>query len=141
MKLRLKINKLVVLLIALLMMSFKSFSQNATDTLKIQLTRPIAKAAIVEILEGANAKEQVKVLERINLEWGTKSKTQTILINNLNDQMANYKSIILNKDSQIQNHIKISETYKKAYQKEKRSKLIWKIATGAAFATGIIIQK
>jgi len=123
------------------MMSFKSFSQNATDTLKIQLTRPIAKAAIVEILEGANAKEQVKVLERINLEWGTKSKTQTILINNLNDQMANYKSIILNKDSQIENHIKISETYKNAYQKEKRSKLIWKIVAGAAFATGIIIQR
>jgi hypothetical protein len=105
------------------------------------LTRPIAKAAIVEILEGANAKEQVKVLERINLEWGTKSKTQTILINNLNDQMANYKSIILNKDSQIENHIKISETYKNAYQKEKRSKLIWKIVAGAAFATGIIIQR
>ena len=123
------------------MMSFKSFSQNATDTLKIQLTRPIAKAAIVEILEGANAKEQVKVLERINLEWGNKSTTQTIMINNLNDQVVNYKSIISNKDSQIENHIKISETYKKAYQKGKRSKLIWKIATGAAFATGIIIQK
>jgi len=123
------------------MMSFKSFSQNATDTSKIQLTRPIAKAAIVEILEGANAKEQVKVLERINLEWGNKSTTQTILINNLNDQIVNYKSIISNKDSQIENHIKISETYKKAYQKEKRSKLIWKIAAGAAFATGIIIQR
>ena len=122
------------------MMSFKSFSQNATDTLKIQLTRPIAKAAIVEILEGANAKEQVKVLELINLEWENKSTTQTILINNLNDQVLNYKSIISNKDSQIENHIKISETYKKAYQKEKRSKLIWKIATGVAFATGIIIQ-
>jgi len=140
MKLRLKINKLVVLSIALLMMSFKSFSQNATDTSKILLTRPIAKAAIVEILEGANAKEQVKVLEKINLEWGTKSTTQTILINNLNDQVLNYKSIISNKDSQIENHIKISETYKKAYQKEKRSKLIWKIAAGVAFATGIIIQ-
>lgn len=123
------------------MMSFKSFSQNATDTLKIQLTRPIAKAAIVEILEGANAKEQVKVLELINLEWENKSTIQTILINNLNNQVVNYKSIIFNKDSQIENHIKISETYKKAYQKEKRSKLIWKIATGAAFATGIIIQK
>ena len=122
------------------MMSFKSFSQNATDTSKILLTRPIAKAAIVEILEGANAKEQVKVLEKINLEWGTKSTTQTILINNLNDQVLNYKSIISNKDSQIENHIKISETYKKAYQKEKRSKLIWKIAAGVAFATGIIIQ-
>ena len=122
------------------MMSFKSFSQNVMDTSKIQLTRPVAKAAIIEILEGANAKEQVKVLEKINLEWGTKSTTQTILINNLNDQVLNYKSIISNKDSQIENHIKISETYKKAYQKEKRSKLIWKIAAGVAFTTGIIIQ-
>ncbi len=122
------------------MMSFKSFSQNATDTSKIQLTRPIAKAAIVEILEGENAKQQVKVLERINLEWGNKSNNQTILIDNLNTQIVNYRAIISDKDLQIENHIKISETYKKAYQNEKRSKLLWKIAAGVAFATGIIIQ-
>lgn len=121
------------------MMSFKSFSQSATDTSKIQLTRPIAKAAIVDILSGENAKEQVKVLEKINLEWTNKSTNQTILISNLNDQILNYKSIISNKDSQIENHIKIAETYKKAYQNEKRSKLIWKIATGVAIAAGVII--
>lgn len=122
------------------MMSFKSFSQNATDTSKIQLTRPIAKAAIVDILKGDNAKEQIKVLETINSEWETKSLSQTLLLTNLNSQIVNYKAIIVDKDLQIENHIKISETYKKAYQNEKRSKLLWKIATGVAFATGIIIQ-
>lgn len=122
------------------MMSFKSFSQSATDTSKIVLTRPAAKAAIADILRGENAKEQIKVLENINSEWETKSLSQTLLLNNLNGQIANYKSIIVDKDLQIENHIKISETYKKAYQNEKRSKLLWKIATGVAFATGIIIQ-
>jgi DNA replicative helicase MCM subunit Mcm2 (Cdc46/Mcm family) len=122
------------------MMSFKSFSQSVTDTSKIQLTRPIAKAAIIDILQGDNAKEQIKLLENIKSELETKSLTQVILVNNLTTQITNYKSIIVDKDLQIENHIKISETYKKAYQKEKRSKLLWKLATGAAIATGIIIQ-
>jgi hypothetical protein len=122
-------------------MSFKSFSQTVTDTSKIQLTRPIAKGAIVDILKGDNAKEQVKLLENIKSELETKSLSQTLILNNLNSQIVNYKAIILDKDLQIENHIKISDTYKKAYQREKKSKLIWKIATGAAFATGIIIQK
>lgn len=122
------------------MMSFKSFSQTVTDTLKIQLTRPIAKAAIIDILKGDNAKEQIKLLENIKSELETKSLTQVILVNNLTTQITNYKSIIVDKDLQIENHIKISETYKKAYQKEKRSKLLWKLAAGAAIATGIIIQ-
>lgn len=122
------------------MMSFKGFSQSATDTSKILLTRPAARAAIVDILKGENAKEQIKVLENINSEWETKSLSQSLLLNNLNSQITNYKTIIADKDLQIENHIKISETYKKAYQNEKRSKLIWKIATGVAFATGIIIQ-
>lgn len=122
------------------MMSFKSFSQTVTDTSKIQLTRPIAKAAIVDILKGDNAKEQIKLLENIKSELETKSLTQVIIVNNLTNQITNYKSIIVDKDLQIENHIKISETYKKAYQKEKRSKLLWKLATGAAIATGIIIQ-
>lgn len=122
------------------MMSFKSFSQSATDTSKILLTRPIAKAAIVDILSGENAKEQVKVLEGIKSELESKSITQVLLIGNLSNQVLTYKSIISDKDQQIENHIKISETYKKAYQNEKRSKLLWKIATGVAFATGIIIQ-
>lgn len=122
------------------MMNFKSFSQSVTDTSKIQLTRPIAKAAIVDILKGDNAKEQIKVLENINAEWETKSLTQSLLLNNLNTQITNYKTIIVDKDLQIENHIKISETYKKAYQNEKRSKLFWKIATGVAVATGLIIQ-
>jgi len=140
MKSKLRIIKLVVPSIVFLMMSFKSFSQSATDTSKILLTRPAARAAIIDILKGDNAKQQITVLENINSEWETKSLSQTLLLNNLNSQIVNYKAIISDKDLQIENHIKISETYKKAYQKEKRSKLLWKLATGAAIATGIIIQ-
>lgn len=122
------------------MMSFKSFSQSATDTSKILLTRLAARAAIIDILKGDNAKQQITVLENINSEWETKSLSQTLLLNNLNSQIVKYKAIISDKDLQIENHIKISETYKKSYQKEKRSKLLWKLAAGAAIATGIIIQ-
>lgn len=123
------------------MVSLKGFSQSATDTLKIQLNKPIAKAVITDLLKGDNAKEQIKVLEVINSELGVKSQTQTILIQNLDGQITNYRAIILDKDLQIENHIKIASTYKRAYSNEKRAKLLWKIATGAAIATGIIIQR
>ena len=69
MKSKLRIIKLVVPSIVFLMMSFKSFSQSATDTSKILLTRPAARAAIIDILNGDNAKQQITVLENINSEW------------------------------------------------------------------------
>lgn len=122
-------------------MSWNSFSQTGTDTTNIEISKPIAREVIRDLLTGDLASEQVKVLENLNFELVNKSDTQTKLITSLNSQIINYRSIITAKDSQIENHIRISETYKKAYIKEKKSKLVWKIAAGVAFGTGIIISK
>ena len=123
------------------MMSWKSFSQTGTDSTKIRINKPIAREVIKDLLEGDLAKERIELLESLNSELVTKSDSQKNLIDNLNGQITNYKSIVVSKDLQIENHIKISDTYKKAYLKEKRSKLIWKIATGVALGTAIIINK
>lgn len=123
------------------MMSWKSFSQTGTDSTKIRITKPIAREVIKDLLEGDLAKERIELLESLNSELITKSDSQKNLIDNLNGQITNFKSIVISKDFQIENHIKISDTYKKAYLKEKRSKLIWKIATGVALGTAIIINK
>lgn len=124
-----------------MMMSWKGFSQTGTDTTSIRIPKLIAREIIKDLLLGDVAKEQVMVLENLNSTLSSKANTQSTLIGNLNIQITNYKSIITAKDSQIENHIKISETYKKAYLKEKKSKLIWKIATGIALGTGILISK
>ena len=47
------------LLIILMMMSFTSFSQNDTDTLSIQLEKPVAKLVIKDLITGDEAKEEL----------------------------------------------------------------------------------
>lgn len=123
------------------MMSWKGFSQTGTDTTSIRILKPVAREIIKDLLLGDVAKEQVLVLEEINSVLSYKASTQTTLINNLNNQIANYKTIIVAKDYQIENHIKISETYRRAYLKENRSKRIWRVATVLALGTAVLISK
>ena len=47
------------LLIILAMMSFTSFSQTDTDTLSIQLEKPVVKLVIKDLLTGDEAKEEL----------------------------------------------------------------------------------
>ena len=51
-------NKLIVL-IFLMMMSLKGFSQNAIDTTSIQLKKPIARLVIKDLIKGDGANEEL----------------------------------------------------------------------------------
>lgn len=96
-----KLIKKLVMLIAILMMSFKSFSQTAIDTTLIRLEKPIVRLVIKDLIIGDGVKQElfltqdkVKLLEQ-------KIIFKDSIISNLNTKAFNYKSIIDTKSEQL----------------------------------------
>lgn len=96
-----KLMKKLVVLIAILMMSSKSFSQTATDITLIRLEKPIVRLVIKDLIVGDGTKQElfltqdkVKLLEQ-------KIVLKDNIIYNLNTQIFNYKSIIDTRSEQL----------------------------------------
>ena len=96
-----KLMKKLVVLIAIMMMSSKSFSQTATDITLIRLEKPIVRLVIKDLIVGDGTKQElfltqdkVKLLEQ-------KIVLKDDIIYNLNTQIFNYKSIIDTRSEQL----------------------------------------
>ena len=79
-------------------MSYSSFSQTVTDSTKIVLTKPVAKLVIQDIVVGDQLKIQLKTTEELLNETNNKLETQSLLVFNLESQVDNYKSMILEEE-------------------------------------------
>lgn len=134
---RLKRN--LILLIAIVSVSFKSFSQ--TDT-KVVLTESIARLVVKDLvtydgllLEYKISREQIAALEG-------KVLTLNEVVTNIQLQLENRNQIIIQKDAQIENYKIMSEDLKKALARERRMKSIYKIGSVigmAALASKILL--
>ena len=96
-----KLMKKLVVLIAIMMMSLKSFSQTATDITLIRLEKPIVRLVIKDLIVGDGTKQElfltqdkVKLLEQ-------KIVLKDDIIYSLNTQIFNYKSIIDTRSEQL----------------------------------------
>jgi ribosomal protein L22 len=114
-----------LLLSLLLTLSWNCFSQ--TDTLGIRLKPSVAKEIIKDLIKGDELEKENKILSDLIAEYKNKNFLQDQTILNINTQIGNYKEIIAAKDSQIISHKKISETYQKAYRKEKVQRKVWQV--------------
>ena len=95
-----KLKRNLILLVALISVSFKSFSQ--TDT-TILLTEPIARLLVKDLVTYYGLKAQYDItLQRLST---LESKTLTLqeVINNLQLQLQNREDVLRQKDSQIEN--------------------------------------
>jgi len=130
-----------MLLITLMMMSLKSFSQNVTDSTSIQLKKPIAKLVIKDLITGDGAKKELALtLDKINF-LEQKIVLKDSIIFSLNSQVGNFESIMLTKSDQLA----ISQELSKRLQSDlKKQKLKTKLMGGAglvAIAGVIFILK
>ena len=96
-----KLMKKLVVLIAIMMMSSKSFSQTATDITLIRLEKPIVRLVIKDLIVGDGTKQElfltqdkVKLLEQ-------KIVLKDDIIYSLNTQIFNYRSIIDTRSEQL----------------------------------------
>lgn len=108
----------LVVLIAIMMMSSKSFSQTATDTTLIRLEKPIARLVIKDLIKGDGAKQElsftqdkVKLLEQ-------KIVFKDSIISNLNTQITNYKSIMDTRAEQLALSQELSSRLQRDLKKE-----------------------
>jgi hypothetical protein len=124
------------------MMSLKSFSQTDTSSTKIQLTKPIAKLVIKDLIQFDGLSEEMQTMQTILTETNNKLLDQGELVANLKAQVENYQSIIEKKDSQMVTASELSTELQKELKKQARQKKLYKIGTtvGAVAAALLLIQ-
>ena len=136
-----KLVQKLMLLIVLMMMSLKGFSQNVTDSTSIQLKKPIVKLVIKDLISGDGAKEElVLTVDKIKL-LEQKIVLKDSVINSLELQVNNFNAILSTKTDQLA----ISQELSKKLQTDlKKQKLKTKLMGGVglvAVGAAIIILK
>jgi hypothetical protein len=115
-----------ILLIILLLVSFKSFSQN--DTI-VSLREPVAKLVIKDLITGDGAKvELVSTLELLKLEQ-KKVVLKDSVIGTLNIKVLNLENIIGKKDEQFSLEAEKSKQLEKELKGQRRKTFLYKVGT------------
>ena len=132
-----KLVKKLMLLIVLMMMSWKSFSQNVIDSTSIQLKKPVAKLVIKDLITGDGAKNELALTLDKVLLFEEKISLKDSIILNLNNQVKNYNSIISTKSDQLLLSQKLSKKLQKDLKKQKlKTKLMG--GAGLVAAAGVV---
>ena len=135
-----KLNKNLMLSIISVMICWSSFSQNDTkaDSLKtIQLSNPVAKEVIKDLIQGDAASKELEAMIKLITVTNEKLITQSDLVSNLKLQTSTLNTIILQKDSQLKTSAELSDELQSALKKANRQKKLYQI--GSAIGGGAII--
>ena len=111
------------------MMSWSSFSQNVTDSTQIQLTKPIARLVIKDLIQFDGLSKEMQTMQTILTETNNKLVTQGTLVANLRTQVNNYQSIIDQKDAQVLEASKLSKELQKELKKQARAKKLYQVGS------------
>jgi len=130
--------KKLIPLIALMMMSLQSFSQNVIDSTLIQLKKPIVRLVIKDLIKGdGNKNELLIVSKKIDL-LEKKVVIKDSVINKLNERVINFESMLNTKTNQIA----LSQELSLKLQTDlKKQKVKTKLMSGAGIlvALGILV--
>ena len=111
------------------MMSWSSFSQSVTDSTQIQLTKPIAKLVIKDLIEFDGLSKEMMTMQTILTETNSKLLAQGTLVTNLKTQVTNYQSILDEKDAQMLEASKLSKELQKELKKQARTKKLYQVGS------------
>jgi cell division protein FtsL len=129
-----KLERNLILLIAIIGISFKSFSQTATEPSTVFLTEPVAKLVVKDLVSYDGLLAESKAVREQLTALNSKIVTLEEVIKNLKLQLDNRNSVISQKDLQIVEYQNMSEDLKKEVKRLSRIGKIYKIgsAIGAA---------
>lgn len=124
------------------MMSLNAFSQTATDSTKIQLTKPIAKLVIKDLIQFDGLSTEMQTMQSILTETNNKLLTQNQLVTNLQLQNYNLESVIRELNAKYDTQARLTLDFEKALKRQKRQSTIYKIGTtvGAAAVLLLLVQ-
>ena len=118
--------KKLLVLIVLLLVSFKSFSQN--DTI-VSLKQPVAKLVIKDLVSYDGLKiEIVSIQELLKLEQ-KKVVLKDSVITTLNGKVLNLETILLKKDEQFGLEREKSLQLEKELKSQRRKTFLYKVGT------------
>ena len=103
-----------------------SFSQTGTEkdsTKTIQLSNPIAKLVVKDLIQGDASSKELDAMVKLISVTNDKLITQSDLVANLKFQTSTLNSIILQKDNQIETTAELSKDLQAALKKANRQKL------------------
>ena len=131
---KMKLERNLILLIAIIGISFKSFSQTATEPSTVFLTEPVAKLVVKDLVSYDGLLAESKAVREQLTALNSKIVTLEEVIKNLKLQLDNRNSVISQKDLQIVEYQNMSEDLKKEVKRLSRIGKIYKIgsAIGAA---------
>ena len=124
------------------MMSWNAFSQNDIDSTKIQLTKPIAKLVIKDLIQFDGLSIEMQTMQSILTETNNKLLTQSDLVTNLEMQNSNLQGVINGLQSKYDVQATLSKDLELALKKQKRQSTIYKIGSvvGAAATLLLLVQ-
>jgi len=123
------------------MMSWNSFSQSVTDSQTIQLTKPIARYVIKDLIQFDGLSKDMETMQLILTETNNKLNTQGELVANLRTQVSNYQAIIEQKDQQFSTQQKLSKRLQADLKKQKlRTKLMGGAGIAVALGAAILLN-
>ena len=124
------------------MMSWNSFSQSVTDSTQIQLTKPIARLVIKDLIQFDGLSEEMQTMQTILTETNNKLLTQGTLVANLKTQVENYQKIINKQETQLDTSEELSDQLQKELKKQARTQKLYKVGSIiVAAALGLLIVK
>ena len=130
--------KKLMMLIFLMMMSWSSFSQIATDSTSIQLEKKIAKLIIKDLLLGDSYKNELKLIDTKIDILGQKLVLKDSIIFNLESKSNNFESILLSKQDQLSLSQELSRKLQTDLKKQKVKTILFGGA-GILIAAGAVI--
>jgi hypothetical protein len=136
-----KLAQKLMLLILLMTMSLKGFSQNVTNSTSIQLKKPIAKLVIKDLITGDGAKNELAItIDKIKL-FEQKIDLKDSIILNLNNKINNFDSILLTKSDQLLLSQELSKRLEQDLQKQKlKNKLTMGAGILGIVAVAILVK-
>jgi uncharacterized protein YhaN len=125
-----------------MLLSWKGFSQTDIDSVKIQLTKPVAKLVIQDLIKFDASYMEIETLQQILKETNLKIETQNELNTNLRSQIETYRTMLSTKDEQLDTSKSMSEELEKAYKRERRTKKFYQVtsAVGGAAILLLLVQ-
>ena len=118
-------------------MSWKGFSQNDTVSSTIQLTKPVARFVIKDLVQFDGLTKEMQTMQEILKETNDKLNVQGDLVANLKTQVLNYQSQMEKKDNQLNAQKNATQSLQKSLKKERRKTKLYQI--GSAIGGGAVL--
>ena len=118
-------------------MSWKSFSQSDTSSSTIQLTKPVARFVIKDLVQFDGLTKEMQAMQEILNETNNKLNTQGELVANLKTQVLNYQSQMEKQGNQLNAQKNATISLQKSLKKERRKTKMYQI--GSAIGGGAVL--